>query len=155
MIPRPRFRNGISVPKARTSRAPSCGASLEDLIAEGKLQPDDLVWKPGMAMWVPVTKVEGLLEDLLPAVALEVRSKGRFALTDRRRVIWAGVGMMIVLGLVTVAVGWFRPRSMGPPNAESMRVRRATEEGAREKGGIGATDPLLDDALDSRSARSA
>ena len=61
--PARRFRSGISISKARKSRGPSRGASSRRRSLEGKLQSDDLVWKPGMALWVPASQVRGLLAE--------------------------------------------------------------------------------------------
>ncbi len=34
---------------------------LKAMVAAGALQPDDLVWKPGMALWVRASQVHELL----------------------------------------------------------------------------------------------
>ena len=39
---------------------PVSGASLKQLAAAGKLQPTDLIWKEGMAKWLPAQSVKGL-----------------------------------------------------------------------------------------------
>jgi len=40
---------------------PVSGQQLKELAAKGHLGPSDLVWKEGMAQWVPASKVKGLL----------------------------------------------------------------------------------------------
>lgn len=41
-------------------------AELRGLAAAGRLGPDDLVWKPGLAEWVPARTVRGLFPGPLP-----------------------------------------------------------------------------------------
>jgi WD40 repeat protein len=40
---------------------PVSGQQLKELAAKGELGPSDLVWKEGMAQWVPASKIKGLL----------------------------------------------------------------------------------------------
>ena len=39
---------------------PISAAELRQLVASGALRPDDLVWREGMADWVPAQNVKGL-----------------------------------------------------------------------------------------------
>jgi uncharacterized protein (TIGR00266 family) len=45
---------------------PVTGAELKSLATQGRLKPTDLVWKDGMADWVPANQVHGLFD---PSVA--------------------------------------------------------------------------------------
>src|SRR6267154_965691 len=45
---------------------PVPGEQLKQLAAAGKLQPDDLVWKEGMANWVQASRVKGLFSTAAP-----------------------------------------------------------------------------------------
>lgn len=42
---------------------PVSSGQLKQLAQNGSLSPDDLVWKPGMANWVPASKVAGLFPN--------------------------------------------------------------------------------------------
>lgn len=44
-------------------RGPVSEAELRDLADRGQLKPGDLVWKDGMAEWVPASSVRGLLPE--------------------------------------------------------------------------------------------
>ncbi|MFO0967296.1 MAG: GYF domain-containing protein [Gemmataceae bacterium] len=46
---------------------PVSGATLKQLAATGKFSSNDLVWKPGLASWVPAAKVKGLFGKHLHA----------------------------------------------------------------------------------------
>src|SRR5690349_25171905 len=41
-------------------KGPISGTDLRQLASSGKLSAEDLVWKEGMAEWVPAQKVKGL-----------------------------------------------------------------------------------------------
>ena len=43
---------------------PCSGSELLDLVAQGKLFPDTLVWKEGMPNWVPASRIKGLWQKL-------------------------------------------------------------------------------------------
>ena len=48
---------------------PVSGSELKQLAASGQLSPADIVWKDGMAAWVPASSLKGLFSsnpDLLP-----------------------------------------------------------------------------------------
>jgi len=44
-------------------KGPVSGAELRELASSGKLAGDDLIWREGMAEWVPAQKVKGLFPD--------------------------------------------------------------------------------------------
>jgi hypothetical protein len=46
---------------------PVSTAELQQLAAQRRLQPTDLVWKEGMAKWVPAANTQGLFADPAPA----------------------------------------------------------------------------------------
>lgn len=43
---------------------PCSGSELIDLVPQGKLFPDTLVWKEGMPNWVPASRIKGLWQKL-------------------------------------------------------------------------------------------
>jgi hypothetical protein len=43
--------------KAGKRSGPVGGQQLKELAAKGQLDPADLVWKEGMAQWVPASKI--------------------------------------------------------------------------------------------------
>lgn len=43
---------------------PCSGSELMDLVAQGKVFPDTLVWKEGMPNWVPASRIKGLWQKL-------------------------------------------------------------------------------------------
>lgn len=47
--------------KAGKRFGPVSGQQLKELAAKGQLDPADLVWKEGMAQWLPASKIKGLL----------------------------------------------------------------------------------------------
>ncbi len=121
---------------------------LKAMAASGELQPDDVVWKPGMALWVRASQVPGLLDELFPTTIRAARFRETFALLNRPRVLWAGVAVTFLLGLITAAVGWNRARteSRDQPNAGVTRTGVVNEKGDRLKGGLPEVERLLDDA---------
>ncbi|MDO4795490.1 MAG: DUF805 domain-containing protein [Brachymonas sp.] len=48
----------------QTKVGPCSSAELMDLVAQGKVFPDTLVWKEGMADWVPASRIKGLWQNL-------------------------------------------------------------------------------------------
>lgn len=48
---------------------PISGADLKQLVVAGKLQPTDLIWKEGMAKWVPARSVKGLFPAAAPSTS--------------------------------------------------------------------------------------
>jgi hypothetical protein len=110
--------------KGQAKQGPVLGSVLKNLFAEGKLQPDDLVWKPGMAMWVPASQVRGLLEEPARAVASEARFLDRFAVTVRTRVGLIGVAMMMLIGLAAALIGWVRTKAIDQPGLQHSRSVR-------------------------------
>jgi hypothetical protein len=47
-------------------QGPISASELQSLAKSGKLDPDDLVWKEGMAQWLPARKVKGLFATTPP-----------------------------------------------------------------------------------------
>jgi serine/threonine protein kinase len=47
-----------------SNHGPVAGAELRALAVAGKLLPTDLVWKEGMALWQPASKVKGLFQQV-------------------------------------------------------------------------------------------
>ena len=45
---------------------PVPGEQLKQLAAAGQLQPDDLIWKEGMANWIQASRVKGLFSTTAP-----------------------------------------------------------------------------------------
>src|ERR1700730_18600490 len=45
---------------------PVPGEQLKQLAAAGQLQPDDLIWKEGMANWIQAARVKGLFSTTAP-----------------------------------------------------------------------------------------
>jgi hypothetical protein len=136
-------------PKTQNKQGPVLWSALKDLAADGKLEPDDLVWKPGMAMWVPAARVRGLLDEPTHAEVREARFSDRFASSFRHsRAVSAGVVAMILFGLIAAVVGWSRlgtePTDRGKPGV--TRGRALTENGGIQDGAVGPVEHLLDDA---------
>lgn len=50
-------------------RGPVSSAELRQLAREGVLKPQDLLWKEGMAEWLPASKTQGLFPDVGPGTA--------------------------------------------------------------------------------------
>ena len=51
---------------AGTRLGPMTRSDLQESAQRGEIDPDDLVWRPGMAEWEPARNVEGLLPGPLP-----------------------------------------------------------------------------------------
>jgi uncharacterized protein DUF4339 len=71
-----------------------------NMIAAGRLQPGDLVWKPGMALWVPASQVRGMPEGPCPTTSREPRFHNRSGLRAPPGVQSAAVTAMVLIGLV-------------------------------------------------------
>ena len=61
---------------------PCSGSELIELVAQGKLFPDTLVWKQGMPNWVPASRIKGLWQNppaVPPQQALQSSTPPPFA----------------------------------------------------------------------------
>jgi GYF domain 2 len=121
---------------------------LEEMACEGRLEPDDLIWKPGMAAWVPASQVAGLFETSRRRSA----RKAGFFVTPRsrghRRILWAAAAILVFLGLFATVAGWKWAR-IGSPNADPQETARekAMRANVRVNGGpVNAGGPL-DEAM--------
>jgi GYF domain 2 len=71
------------------TQGPLGDAELRQLAADGKLKPADLVWKEGMRVWEPASKLRGLFAPrpaATPAVSVS-RPPGRCWYCRRPRVV--------------------------------------------------------------------
>jgi len=133
--------------KAHEKQAPVSWDALKTMASEGMLQPDDLVWKPGMTTWVPASQVAALWESSSPIPVRKTRAHGKIGLQNRPRVLWTGAAILILLGLVASAAAWkwARTESRG---VLAVGARRPTlEKAGSAKPGPGDTERELDDVL--------
>lgn len=54
---------------------PVSGQQLKELAAKGGIGPDDLVWKEGMAQWLPAKSITGLFEVASNAIQVQPATK--------------------------------------------------------------------------------
>jgi GYF domain 2 len=132
--------------KGHNKQGPVPWRALKAMILEGTLQPDELVWKPGMALWVPASQVQGLIADVVDTAAQDRRTRSMACL--RSPVLLAAIGAMVLLGLITGAVGWKWAQTglRDQRDTGAATARAVTEKGRRPKAGVGAVEQLLDDA---------
>jgi hypothetical protein len=134
--------------KGRNKQGPVPWSVLKAMGADGKFQPDDLVWKPGMALWVPASQVEGLLTASTVSTVQEPgpRSKPRLRALSRLRS--AGVAATVLLGLIAGVVGWkwARTESRARPDIRVARARALNDNGGRLKAALNPVEQVLDDA---------
>lgn len=74
-------------------------AELKSLAAAGRLGPDDLVWKPGLAEWVAARSVRGLFPGALPPPLPAVVPSGPPGTGEA--LVWRGRPSQVV------NLGWF------------------------------------------------
>jgi GYF domain 2 len=131
--------------KSRTKQGPVPWSVLKAMTAGGELQPDDLVWKPGMALWAPASQVRGLVEESSAITDEQPRLQNRLG----SRVHRVGAAVIVLLGLMAAAAGW-KWVHIGSRDLAGGVAKRAP--GATEKtvanGGLGdrAVEQLLEDA---------
>jgi hypothetical protein len=136
--------------KGQNKQGPVTWSALREMIVGGQLQPDELVWKPGMARWVPASQVRGLLAESSPATPEEPRVESGPGLQVRPRAIWAGVAALVLLAAV---VGWNWRRSGSQDFAHRGRgqaspvTRNSSVDGNGLKPPSGPVEHLLDDAV--------
>jgi hypothetical protein len=109
----------------RRKMGPVSWSELSEMASQGKLQPDDQVWRPGMALWVPLSQRLDLPGVVSVSVATkEARWAGAIGRRFRSRFFRAGAaGVVVLLGLIVI-VGWSRLRSgweisNGPQSAQA------------------------------------
>src|SRR5579884_1876512 len=78
---------------------PVSEADLERLASSGQLQPTDLIWKQGMAGWVPASTVDGILPPTAPAPPAEpvTTSWGTFLWAVGKAVAFRGTKFLLNL----------------------------------------------------------
>ena len=134
--------------KGQDKQGPVPWSVLKAMIAGEKLQSDDLVWKPGMALWVPASQVPGLMAELGDGNSQELGFHGKLRSRARSRVLWVGVAAMVLIGLIAGAVGWkwAKTESREQADARVARARALSDKGRQLKGRLGPVEQLLDDA---------
>jgi hypothetical protein len=110
--------------KGQKKRGPVTWSALREMITGGQLQPDELVWKPGMALWVPASQVRGLLEESSSAGRDAPRLENGRGLPVGPRAIWAGVAALVLLVAV---VGWTWKPTKSNDLANSGRGRTSPD----------------------------
>jgi GYF domain 2 len=131
--------------KGQNKQGPVPWAALMAMSADGELQPEDLVWKPGMALWAPACQVRGLMEESAPESDLRPSFQDRLGLRLRR----PGAAVMVLLVLMAGVAGvkWVHTGSRDLADGGAKRAPRATEKIAANGGaGNTAVEQLLDDA---------
>ncbi len=117
---------------------PVAGGAIARLVADGKLGPDDLIWKEGMPDWVAVRKVPALMKYVqVPAgAALQALPPAAEAGGDPNEPQLAAAVQPIRR---IQPVGYYNPAGSLPPRAAGTLARHA-----RPRGDVG--DWPLDDA---------
>ena len=147
---------------------------LVTMLNQGKLQPVDLVWKQGMAAWVPTSEVLGLLKmegppppagiekaagppplpgieetgGPPPVVGVEAaRQRGPTGLLSDRRILLAAVGAGVVLFGLIVTLAWIKLRPAPPSVADAVTPDPARMPRSRSSPPADDGERLFDDAL--------
>jgi hypothetical protein len=134
--------------KGQNRQGPVAWSVLKSMVAASHVLPDDLVWKPGMAMWVSASRVPGLVEDLTAPAVGRGDDPGGSDFSVPRRVLWAGATVTVLLALSAVIVGW-RGAHRGSRDEIATRAWQADaliKKKDRPKPGVAAVEQLLDDA---------
>jgi hypothetical protein len=133
----------------RQQLGPITWIELRDLVDEGRIGPEDLVWRDGLADWVRAATVPGLCADRLPAAALpqaalvDKPAHDLYAREKRRAVrrlvnedgmspgikmiLWVGgaVAALIVVGVLLFVLTRVR---VGPGEWQVVLAPQQTEE---------------------------
>jgi TM2 domain-containing membrane protein YozV len=97
------------------AQGPLSLAELRDLAEGGRLLPDDLVWKDGMAEWAPADTVPGLFEEHPPPPPRRRRRRDEYEDDDRGRPrrsrrdpeVEDAAGKKVAAGICAILVGCF------------------------------------------------
>ena len=92
--------------KGQNKEGPVPSSVLKAMIAAETLQPDDLVWKPGMALWIPAARVPGLLACPGDRAVQKPGFLSKLSLQARSRAVRAAAAVVVLLGLFTGAFAW-------------------------------------------------
>ena len=131
-------------PKGQNKQGPVPWNFLKAMLVEEKLQSDDLVWKPGMALWIQASQVPGLMAA---SADTRVPEPSLWTMLLRARALWAGVAATVLLGLIAAAGWkWTHTESTDRFNTRISRAQALTENGGRLKAGLGPVEQLLEDA---------
>jgi hypothetical protein len=112
---------------------PVTSGAIARLVADGKLGAADLIWKEGMADWIPVSRVPALTKYLQKSPAAPLASAAQVAPAPMEVETEAEP-----VGQMPSAVGYYNPSGSMPPRAAETLRRHA-----RPRGDIG--DWPLDD----------
>jgi GYF domain 2 len=133
--------------QGQNKQGPVPWSVLKAMSAERKFQPDDLVWKPGMALWVPASQVQGLMGGSADAAIQEPGLRSALRLRGRSHVLWAGAAATLLLGLIAGSVFWKWTRTQSDrPNTRVARDRALANKGGRLKDAHNPVEQVLDDA---------
>jgi GYF domain 2 len=135
-------------PKGQSKQGPVSSSVLKAMVAEGKLQSDDLVWKPGMALWVPASRIQGLTNELVdpkvsdPSVRVRIRHSAHPGVRRGALVVLA----LLVLLAGAVAWKWAAIGSSERPVTDAGGSRSSTEKGGTARDDLGGVEPLFVEA---------
>jgi hypothetical protein len=118
---------------------PVAPAAIARLVADGKLGPDDLIWKEGMPDWIPVRKVPALMKYAKVPTA-SAQTPAAVAPVDLNEDTHSSaLPDAIATADAIQPVGYYNPSGSMPPRAAATLAKHA-----RPRGDVG--DWPLDDA---------
>ena len=102
---------------------------LSRLAEQGKLRPDDLIWKAGFEGWRLVSSIPGLLSPPVPPSEQHAPSR-----TSQRRVWQIALGASVAAGAVAAIVYWLLVSQVPSPEQKALlasltRLSQSTAQG--------------------------
>lgn len=131
--------------KGQRKQGPVAWSVLKAMIVGGELQTDDLVWKPGMALWVPASQARGLVEKSSAITDGQPRFQDRPG--SRVRPAVAAMIAMVILTAGVVGWKWVHTGLSDLADGGPKRAPGANEmTGAKGRRGDRAVEQVLEDA---------
>ena len=134
--------------KGQSKQGPVSWSELKAMIADKKLLCDDVIWQPGMALWVPVGQVKGLVDEPMNTTLSEPSPWRKAWFSGRPGVRRTSLAALVPLLLLAGICSW-KEATIGPsrrPATEVGRTTRAIDMNGPAKDNLGAVEPLLAEA---------
>ena len=134
--------------KGQTKQGPVSLIALKAMVVDGHLQFDDLVWKPGMALWVPAGQVSGLIDKPVGEAITDPSRWSSVWFSGRPAVRRASLAAVVLLVLLA-AVGAWKWAAMGTSKRSATGAGdspHASDKYGPVKDKLGGVEPLLAEA---------
>jgi GYF domain 2 len=131
--------------EAHQKMGPMSWDDLKAMATEGKLEPNDLIWRPGMAQWAQASRLVRPLDDSCSTL-VRGESEGLNRFRKSSRLMWACAFIAILIGTLSMIAVWYGARTKSKGSLSDLATRSQSKRDTT-KDVPRAPNPVLEEVL--------